>query len=671
MEEIYNQCLSKDSNENIKALKQLKNNFSSISDKRKAWNDLIQLTSSKHCNVKYLAAYTLDFVFSEIPNKKQAWNDLIKLTNNKDPDVKKYATYAFTLSFSEMPDKQQVWKDLIVLTTDEDKYIRIWSSHILIYVFPEINDKKQAWKDLIALMINDQNSVVRQRAASTLAYVFSYMPDKQQAWEDLISQDNDKISFLRSRTDSILASIFPQVPDKHDAWSGLCKLVNKKDSVRFSVIPAILSAFSEMPDKQQAWSDLFSLITDQDYNAISSEYLFVTSNAFNVLVSFFSELPDKQKAWSDLDRLSTNKDRFLRTYANHSLGKISIYRAAQAEKDEDYKKELEKAIEFFEKAAKESRLDNPAQFCLPFYRSFHTIIFEKQEAKEGVDKYLIQARHAIKGSKSKKLLFRSVENLANALKEVQSLRNLDLETKRRELNFYRQYCDRASELMKYSEETAPYATGVLRKGLPIFDRNLKKILEEVQSKAKIACKESKGTDTEEIACTVNQEVKNWEIGSQEEMTQNIENLAYVLEEKISVQPKNQFILSKIEQMKSERNLVNQYEILAQIITLIRNVTVVPEDTVKEGFENLNKGINNIYDKFEEMSISLNPKNRAELVISKGIMIGGIGAQVVSTIPLEKISYPELLEDLENIKERAIKVSELPGRLVNKIKSYLS
>ena len=54
---------------------------------------------------------------------------------------------------------------------------------------------------------------------------------------------------------------------------------------------------------------------------------------------------------------------------------------------EDYKKELEKAIEFFEIAAKESpSWLNPAQFCLPFYRSFHTIIFKKQEAKEEVKK---------------------------------------------------------------------------------------------------------------------------------------------------------------------------------------------------------------------------------------------------------------------------------------------
>ena len=100
--------------------------------------------------------------------------------------------------------------------------------------------------------------------------------------------------------------------------------------------------------------------------------------------------------------------------------------ASQAETDEDYKKELEKAIEFFETAAKEASYYNPAQFCLPFYRSFHTIIFKKQEAREEVDKYLEEAKSAIKGSESKKQLFEAVENLSEALKEVQNLGNLDL-----------------------------------------------------------------------------------------------------------------------------------------------------------------------------------------------------------------------------------------------------
>ena len=99
----------------------------------------------------------------------------------------------------------------------------------------------------------------------------------------------------------------------------------------------------------------------------------------------------------------------------------------------------------------------------------------------------------LRGSKSKELLFEAVENLANALKEVQNLENLDLEAKKDELNFYRKYCDRAAELMIDAKETAPFATIVMRKGLPILDRNLKGLIEEIQKKAKIACQVSQGT----------------------------------------------------------------------------------------------------------------------------------------------------------------------------------
>ena len=179
--------------------------------------------------------------------------------------------------------------------------------------------------------------------------------------------------------------------------------------------------------------------------------------------------------------------RNVKIHVNHSLGRASIFKASQAETDEDYEKQLETSIEFFEKAAYESlnsKWGNPSQFCLPFYRSFHTIIFKKQEAKEAVSRCLDEAKSAIEGSKSKKQLLEVVENLANALKEVQNIENLDLETKKGELNFYRKYCDRAEQLIRDNEEIAPFATEVLRKGLPIFDKNLKEILEEIQKKAK-------------------------------------------------------------------------------------------------------------------------------------------------------------------------------------------
>ena len=87
-----------------------------------------------------------------------------------------------------------------------------------------------------------------------------------------------------------------------------------------------------------------------------------------------------------------------------------------------YRKEFEQAIKFFEKTSKESTIFNPSQFCLPFYRSFYTIISdENQQAKDEVDKYLTEARSAIKRSKNKEILFEAVDNLAKALEEVQSL----------------------------------------------------------------------------------------------------------------------------------------------------------------------------------------------------------------------------------------------------------
>jgi antitoxin component HigA of HigAB toxin-antitoxin module len=144
-----------------------------------------------------------------------------------------------------------------------------------------------------------------------------------------------------------------------------------------------------------------------------------------------------------------------------------------------------------------------------------------------VDKYLEEAKIAIKGSDNKKQLFEAVESLAEALKEVQNLRVLDFETKKSELNFYRKYCDYAAELLKDTSEKSPFATEVLRKGLPIFDRNLKDLLKEIQEKANIICKLSIGTDKQEIACAFNREVQKWEISNQEEMTWNIENLIYL------------------------------------------------------------------------------------------------------------------------------------------------
>ncbi len=646
LEDIYKQCLSDGSKERTQALKQLET-FLSLPNKQQEWNVLYKLANNKNWDVRYKVAYLLGSVFSQLPDKQQAWEDLLVLVSDEDGDVRNEATSALVFVFPQLPDKQQSWEHLIRLTSDKDWRVRdkatsalgsafsevldkqqAWNdlhgltidnyydvrsnaASVLGVAFPEVPDKQQAWEDLHRL-INDKDSDVRLKAAFALGSTFLEVPDKQQAWKDLIELTKDKDGRVRYDAPSIIIAVFSQVQNIELAWGDLIRLTkDKAEDVRDKVASALGSLLCYLPDKQQGWKDLIKLTNDKEglvwYRVVSSldvaffqvpdkqlawndlhglinnEYYWIRYKVAHILGSVFSQVPDKQQAWDDLIKLTHDKDSLVRVYANHSLGRVSIFEASQAGTDEDYKKELEKAIEFFEIASKVASTEtqdyveiNPSKFCLPIYRSFHTIIFKKQETKEEVDRYLAEAKSAIEGSRSKKSFFEAIENLANALKETQSLDYLSLKTKKGELDFYRIYCDRAVELMKDTEEKAPFATIAMRKGLPILDRNLKGLLEEIRKKAKITCKESKGTTTEEIACTVNREVQRWEIGSHDEMIQKVEDIAYLLKMKVADLPENKYLLNKIEAMKHERNLVKQYDALLFVIGQIPTMKVVSE-----------------------------------------------------------------------------------------------
>ena len=441
-------------------------------------------------------------------------------------------------------------------------------------------------------MISDEDSEVRFYTASALGSAFSDVPDKQQAWNDLHKLTNDASWSVKSSAAFALGSAFSDVPDKQQAWNDLHRLTNDEDNiVRSNSANALGFAFSRMPDKQQAWNDLHKLTLDEDID--------VRGRAAVALCSAFSHVPYKQQARNDLHRLTSDKDNYVRTFSNHSLGRVSIFMASQAETDEDYKKELEKAIEYFEKAAQDSsRGDNPSRFCLPFYRSFYTIIFKKQEAKEEVNKYLEEAKAAIEGSQSKKQLFEAVENLSDALKEVQNLGSLDLLGMKCELNFYRKYCDHAAELMKDVSKKSPFATEVLIKGLPILDRNLKKLIEEIQEKAKIACKESKGTDAEGFVCEIKKQIQN--VASNDQgLLEVLENIFSIVKIKIPRIPENRFVLSKIEAVDNKSISPDKYVDLPLIISLMPTVKVISEQELDRKLVKLDI----IYDKTISMKLN--------------------------------------------------------------------
>jgi HEAT repeat protein len=633
--------------------------FSQVPDQQQTWNDLIRLANDEDRDVRLRAASALGSVFSQMSDKQQAWNDLHRLANDEDRDVRLSAASALGSVFSQVPDKQQAWNDLHRLTNDEDSNVRYRAASALGSVFSQVPDKQQAWNDLHRLT-NDKDRDVRSIAANALVSKFSQVPDQQQAWNDLIRLTNDEFWDVRYRAAEALGSAFSQVPDKQQAWNDLHRLANDEDrDVRQKVAKALGSAFSQVPDKQQAWNDLHRLTNDED-----SE---VRLRAANALGSAYSQVLDKQQALNDLHRLTSDEDYYVRSYSNHSLGRVSIFMASQAETEENYKKELEKAIKFFETAAKESPYTwfNPAQFCLPFYRSFHTIIFKKQVAREEVDRYLAEAKSAIKGSESKNQLFETVGNLSEALKEVQNMGNLDLSGMKYELNFYRKYFDHAAELMKKTDEKAQLATAVLRKGLPILDRNLKAFIEEIQKKAEIACKESKGTATEKITCTIYREIQKWEIGSQEEMAFNVENLIFTLESSIPRILENQDVFNRIQQVREQKDVAKQYGIISTIIPLIPKLYM--EQTVGE----LKNNIREIKEKVDYVIISLKPGIKEEIEISVGTEILGTGVTHKIMIPLQEISYTELKDDLLRIKGKHItKLSKLPERLARKIKDYL-
>jgi hypothetical protein len=223
--------------------------------------------------------------------------------------------------------------------------------------------------------------------------------------------------------------------------------------------------------------------------------------AANALGAAFAAVPDKETAWEDLHRLTGDEDSFVRVSANHSLGRASIFKATEAESEEDFRRELENALQYFERSAAEASLFNPAKFCLPFYRSFYVLTFKKEGSEAEVQKSLAEAKSASEGSKSKEDLLEAVENLSNAQKETQSLRERGFEAAKCDLNSYRRYCDRAAELLDETEEMAPGATRLLKRGLPIIDHQIKELLKEIKNKSEEICKTGAPLEAE-LGCRI-------------------------------------------------------------------------------------------------------------------------------------------------------------------------
>ncbi|RLD01669.1 MAG: hypothetical protein DRI32_09345 [Chloroflexi bacterium] len=488
-----------------------------------------------------------------------------KVTSGK-VEERREAVGLFRDNFANFPDKEGAWDDLHRLTVDEDSDVRRSAARALGHAFQYISGK-QAWNDLIRLTA-DEDQFVRLSVAYALGHAFQYIPDKTLAWDDLIRLTADEDMFVRWSAADALGHAFQYISGKQ-AWNDLIRLTADEDMfVRWSAADALGTAFQHVPDKDEAWGDLHRLVEDKGSG--------VRWGAADALGTAFQHVPDKEEAWRDLIRLTEDEDSGVRVSANHSLGRASIFRATGAKSEEDFRKEMKNALEFFEKSSREATYSNPSKFCLPFYKSFYSLTFGKAGAEDNVQRYLAEAKSVSEGSENKETLLEAVENLANALSEAQKV--TDFDATKSDLKAYMQYCNRAADLIGDAEERTPGAARVLRRGLPIIDDRIKKIISEIQEKSKAVCKETQDTILEDLGKELNRQGDNLStIRDPIGLEKNFNSLQSILSEmcaKIS-EDNRSFACETLEKAKNEPfiedriNLINI--VLSSILTSIGEI----------------------------------------------------------------------------------------------------
>ncbi|MBN1761636.1 MAG: HEAT repeat domain-containing protein [Methanomicrobia archaeon] len=493
---------------------------------------------------------------------------------------------------------------------------------------------------------------IRWEAAKVLGTAFPHVPDKEEAWADLVRLIRDAKSDVKWSITRALGTAFPHVPDKRQAWEDLHRLTrNTNSDIRREAAGALGTAFPHVPDKRQAWEDLHRLTRDANSD--------VQWRAAESLGLAFQHVPDKRQAWADLHRLTRDKYSKVRVSANHALGRVSIFKATEAETEDAFRKEIENAIAFFEASSREAvTYSNPARFCLPFYRSFYTVTFKKPDAETEVQNYLVEAKRAAEGSESKEKLLEAVENLAGALREVQDAQKKDLDEIKKHLDLCKQHCDQAAKLLETTEVKAPGATALLRRSVPIIDQRIKEIVREIYQKAVEVCRLTRGTSLENVGYEINQIGKNLLLVEDSiDLEKGVENLLIVVSDICDKIPGEErgVACELLEKAKAETYIEDRINLINIVLGKI------PAHIRTSGLEK----------KIDALIVSLKPGIREELTISVGAEVFGTGVQHVITISLQAISYPELKDDLTKLKEKStIKLASLPQRLAHKVKDYL-
>ena len=92
---------------------------------------------------------------------------------------------------------------------------------------------------------------------------------------------------------------------------------------------------------------------------------------------------------------------------------------------------------------------------------------------------------------------------------------------------YMQYCNRAADLIGDAAEDAPGAASILRRGMPIIDERIKKIIREIQEKARAVCRETQGTPLEELGLATDRSAQELSIQDPLALTMSLGSMASI------------------------------------------------------------------------------------------------------------------------------------------------
>lgn len=324
-EDLLRLCSDRDSEVRVEAINSLTTVFPNVPEKELTWERFVNLTAYPVEQVFTAAVNALITVFPLVPDKGRAWKDLIELINSKSSieDVSRGIVSSLQNIISEYPDREHAWKDLLEMTASEEPYARKKAASLLSMVFPGLPEgkKTKAWKDLLGLAGENGDLQVREQASKTIREVFPFLPDekKDEGWEEMLELAGGSADHVaRMKILPFLPSVFSSVPDKNKAWDTIFRFTgDERETVRKQAMDALVSISTEMSDKSRVWSDFIKLTEAQD------EY--VRDRAVDALSSVYQCLENKDAAWKELIELTGSEEENIRTTAARALNRIFPY----------------------------------------------------------------------------------------------------------------------------------------------------------------------------------------------------------------------------------------------------------------------------------------------------------------------------------------------------------